>query len=507
MLWVNPIEQQIDQVTFATYQSLGKSLNETSDTRPTRHYINIVTDKPALMTLDDESIESDFTAVDGSSIYYYAQKSLGTNATSHTIKSDGSMFIAHVYGFTSNESYGYSAGGATKPLTQYITINGEIFTPDTKNTLCGVDTIQFECHPDYEYTQIEWHFGDGESTIMTQAEAEADPVVPHYYPVSGTYEAYVLIYRESSNLCAGYKAVDSIPISVTTGRYEFTLGELDLPCPAVGEPYLGYIPYTNAGEVDLKGDNVTIQFDEAAIRAGFDNKQLIVTDDYFQITVPENDKVSSDSIYGLHLTVTSDCGGTDTTMTFRLSYDKDVIVQRQDNVLGLSKKAFEGKELSNFQWFRASDSTAVAGATKPVLNFYDLPKEEFANEAYYVCFDITDDNTDDYTCTCARAFAKQGNAGADDIIDMNFEGDSTMVINASYIIDGQVIFVNADWKGQTDIECYAQWVDVSGNVLNGQKHNIPDGGCTIPVPGENGFYILRVVTDGDKRSFKFIINH
>ena len=494
MLWINPIEQVIENITFATYKS--------SNT----HYYNVVTTKDNINDMYlDNNLLSGFTAVDGSNdAYYYLRQNISHGT--HTLAGKKG-FIAHVYGYGERESYGYSAGGATRPLTQYITINGEIFTPDTKNTLCGVDTIQFECHPDYEYTQIEWHFGDGESTIMTQAEAEADPVVPHYYPVSGTYEAYVLIYRESSNLCAGYKAVDSIPISVTTGRYEFTLGELDLPCPAVGEPYLGYIPYTNAGEVDLKGDNVTIQFDEAAIRAGFDNKQLIVTDDYFQITVPENDKVSSDSIYGLHLTVTSDCGGTDTTMTFRLSYDKDVIVQRQDNVLGLSKKAFEGKELSNFQWFRASDSTAVAGATKPVLNFYDLPKEEFANEAYYVCFDITDDNTDDYTCTCARAFAKQGNAGADDIIDMNFEGDSTMVINASYIIDGQVIFVNADWKGQTDIECYAQWVDVSGNVLNGQKHNIPDGGCTIPVPGENGFYILRVVTDGDKRSFKFIINH
>ena len=42
MMWINPIEQQIDQVTFATYQSLGKDGTGTS--RTTYHYCNVVTD-------------------------------------------------------------------------------------------------------------------------------------------------------------------------------------------------------------------------------------------------------------------------------------------------------------------------------------------------------------------------------------------------------------------------------------------------------------------------------
>ena len=115
MLWINPIEQQIDQVTFATYTSLNGTTN---------HYANIVTDQPESMTLDGVDISGDFKQVSGSNTYYFAQKSLGTTAATHTLKSEGSNFIAHIYGFTKNESYGYSAGGATKPLTQAITING-----------------------------------------------------------------------------------------------------------------------------------------------------------------------------------------------------------------------------------------------------------------------------------------------------------------------------------------------------------------------------------------------
>jgi len=489
MLWINPIEQQIDQVTFATYASKNGT---------TAHYVNVVTDNPALMTLDNNSIESQFQAVNGSSNYYYAQVSLGSEATSHTLKSDGSNFIAHVYGFTSNESYGYSAGGATKPLTSSITINGEVFTPDTKNTLCGVDTIRFACHPDYEYEKIEWYFGDGKSDLSNKDS------VTHYYPVSDTYEAYVLIYRESSNLCAGYNAVDSIPITVTIGRYEFTLGDIELPCPAVGQPYLGFIPYTNSGGVNLKGDNVTIEFDAAAKRAGFEDTKLVVTDSYFQITVPENDKVSTDSVYGLHLTVTSDCGGTDTTMLFRLSYDKDVIVQRGDNVLGLSKSAFDGKELSDFQWYRASDSTAIAGETNPILNFYDLPNTEFENDAYYVCFNIKEGNEIASTCTCAKQFGEASKGK--DIVDYNLD-INTVTIVATYIIQSNSVFVNADYNGKTGIECYAQWIDVSGRVVDDKRYDIPDGGCLIDAPKTNGLYLLRVVTDKETRSFKFIVNH
>ncbi len=495
MLWINPIEQQIDQVTFATYKSSNGTTN---------HYVNIVTDQPSLMRLDDKAFaEGDFKKVNGSDTYYYAQKSLGNEAESHTLKSEGSNFIAHVYGFTENESYGYSAGGATKPLTQYITINGEIFTPDTENTLCGEDTIKFACHPDYEYQKIEWHFGDGTGKTISKAEADAgDSIVPHYYKDGGVYAAYVLIYRESSNVCEGQNAVDSIPITVTIGRYHFGIRETEIPCPEDGgTANIGKVYYTNEGKVNLKGNNVILEFDDEAIAAGFSNDQLIIYDDYFQITIPED--APSGSSYSIHLQIISDCGGTDTSMVFTLPFSNDVIDQRYDNVLGLKNDPhFENYILSDFQWYRKSDSTKVAGQVSANLNFYDLQQSEFEDDAYYVCFTLTNKETKatSTTCACSKKFTGS-------TTKPQFETDpDSLSISATYSLQaGDKVFVNADWNGETNISCYAQWINASGHIYEGLKFEIPDGGCTIDTPKETGLYLLRVTTGRGSRSFKFII--
>ncbi|MBO7457440.1 MAG: T9SS type A sorting domain-containing protein [Paludibacteraceae bacterium] len=486
MLWVNPIEQQIDQVTFATYSSKNGT---------TAHYVNVVTDQPDKMTLDGTSIASSFKSVSGSSTYKYAQVSLGNAAASHTLKSEGSNFIAHVYGFTSNESYGYSAGGATKPLTQYITINGQIFSPDTENTLCGEDTIKFACHPDYEYQKIEWYFGDGTNDLTNK-----DSVL-HYYENSGSYAAYVLIYRESSNVCVGQNAIDSIPITVTIGRYQFSIDDIDIPCPEDGKAYIGKVFYSNEGHVNLHGENVTIEFDDVARADGFRNDQLVINDSYFQITIPATAK--PETLYGIHLVIVSDCGGADTTMNFMVNFDKDVITQRYNNVLGLLASSFDGKELSDFQWYRVSDSTAVEGQVSANLNFYDLPNGEFENDTYYVCFTINKGQSNEVrTCACAKAFIENSQS-------QSFAADSTdLTITATYALQaGGKIFVNADWKGETDLECYAKWIDANGRVYQDLQFDIPDGGCTIDAPAESGLYLLYVKTGKGSRSFKFIINN
>ena len=480
MVWVNPIEQRINDITFATYGS--------SNT----HYFNVVTDQAGVnsMKLDGVDISADFHPVSGSNnLWYYARKQI-SYATHRLTGNTG--FIAHVYGYGDKESYGYSAGGATKPLTQYITINGQIFSADTENNLCGEDTVHFACHPDYEYEKIEWYFGDGKNDLTNKDS------VPHYYEKSGIYSAYVLIYRSSSNLCVGQSAVDSIPIKVTIGRYVFSIDGIEIPCPEDGKEYVGKVFYTNEGNVNLHGDNVTIEFDDAALAAGFKNEQLVITDEYFKITIPETAKPETN--YGIHLVINSDCGGADTTMNFMINYDNDVITQRYDNVLGLLASSFEGKELSDFQWYRTSDSTAIEGQISSNLNFYDLPNGEYENDAYYVCFTINKGKSDEVTtCACAKAFNKNNQSH-------NFN-PNVLTITATYsTLAGDKVFVNADFEGEEDIECYAQWINASGQLVEGMEFNIPDGGCTIPTPQEDGLYLLRVITDKKSRSFKFIIN-
>ena len=374
---VNPIEQQIDQVTFATYSSKNGT---------TAHYVNVVTDQPDLMTLTNGTtpVAMTFNPVDGSTTYSYAQVSLGSQATSYTLKSNGSNFIAHVYGFTSNESYGYSAGGATVPLSQSIYINGEEFSPDKENNLCGKDTVKFECKPDFMPDSVIWHFGDG--TPDVKLIQDTTTVVKHYFNGTQDFQASCSIYRNSSNVCVGQSAVTVIPITVKIGRYSFSIGQPDIPCPENGKQAPGKIPYTSS--IDLAGKNVTVDFDDAAKAAGFVITDLTIKPGYFELHIPDNAEPGVK--YGITIDIKSDCGDTTAVLPFRLPVGNDVIAQRYNNVLGLLKDhpQFKGLTLSDFQWYRVSDSTAIEGQVSSNLNMYDLPKDSYKNESFYVCYYI-----------------------------------------------------------------------------------------------------------------------
>lgn len=490
MLWVNPIEQQIDQVTFATYASKNGT---------TSHFVNVVTDQPDLMTITGGTTTPTmtFNPVSGSSTYYYAQVSLGNEATSYTLKSNGSNFIAHVYGFTKNESYGYSAGGATVPLSQSIYINGEEFSPDKENNLCGKDTVKFECKPDFMPDSVIWHFGDGTPDVVLIQDTTT--VVKHYFNGTQDFQASCSIYRNSSNVCVGQSAVTVIPITVRIGRYSFSIGQPNIPCPENGVQAPGKIPYTST--IDLTGKNVTVDFDDAAKAAGFVKTDLTIKPSHFELHIPST--AEPGVLYGIQIDIQSDCGDTTAVLPFRLPVGNDVIAQHYNNVLGLLKDhpQFKGLTLSDFQWFRVSDSTAIEGQVSSNLNMYDLPKDSYKNESFYVCYYINKGLADEtYTCACAKMFGE-------DASQHSFEvNPDSLIITANYDLREEKIFVNANYRGEKDIECYAQWITSSGNIYGDLKFNIPDGGCTIPTPNENGLYLLRVVTDGKTRSFKFVIN-
>ena len=474
MVWVNPIEQQINDITFATYGS--------SNT----HYVNIVTDKEgvASMKLDTENIAGDFSPVSGSDDkWYFARKNI-IWGTHHLTGNTG--FIAHVYGYGNKESYGYSAGGATVPLSQSIYINGEEFSPDKENKLCGKDTVEFACKPDFLPDSIIWHFGDG--TPDVKLIQDTTTIVKHYFNGTQDFNASCSIYRNSSNVCVGQSAVTVIPIKVTIGRYSFSIGDPDIPCPEGGVQAPGRIPYTST--IDLTGDHVHIGFDSTALAAGFDSTKIGITPTNFLINIPA--EAQSGVPYGITIDIESNCGDTTATMFFSLPVGNDVIDQRYSNVLGILKdhKDLKGMTLSEFQWYRKSDSTAIEGQVSSNLNMYDLPVEQYKNDAFYVCYTINKGMTDERrTCACAKAFDPN-------TAEHQFETNpDSLLITATYsYIHGDKIFVNADYKGQTDIECYAQWITSSGNIYKDMKFTIPDGGCTIDTPDEAGLYLLRVST-------------
>lgn len=485
-IWVNPIEQKIKKLTFGTFET----------TQVKDHFINIVTtaDNKNSVVLDTTHIGHLFIPFPKNPEYVYARITNVENKA-HTLISD-SGFIAHVYGFGQRESYGYPAGGNTKDLSAYITINGKEFRPGEENLLCGDDIINFSCELNYDFDSIYWFFGDGQDSLIYEKDT-----IQHYYELAGTYEAYVRIFRPfgEADECIDWNdnIYDSIPFHVNIGRNTFEVTDVDIPCEEVGKPWVGKIFYSTGGaKVSLTGDNVTIKFDEAAKEGGFRDDELVVKDGYFQITI-HKEKAKSDAIYGIELKITSDCGGTDTTLNFALNFDNNIIQQRYTYLLGLDS-TMQKYLLSDYQWYRTSDSTAIVGQVSPNLNFYELPASTFSNDSYYVCFTINKGQNDEVRkCACAKPFDVNGDTP-------QFSGPEDLKITATYLLGGNVVFVNADWAGKTDIDCFAQWIKVDGTTS--PRYDVPDGGCTIPTPSDNGLYLLRVTTDGGSRTFKFMIN-
>ncbi len=463
MLWINPIEQVIDRITFSTFNGSGNT-----------HYFNVVTDSANVktMTLDGASISTDFAPVNGDSAYWFARKNIPHGT--HTLQGKNG-FIAHVYGYGDKESYAYSAGGATKALTQSIEINGEIFTADSDNQLCGLDKVTFECTLDFEPESITWGFGDGTPN-------ETGSYVEHNYEEDGIYQAYCIIERTSSNLCAGQTARDSIPIKVIIGTITFTVDSVSDRLCAEDDDF--YVWYSASAEFDL--DSCKISFNQTALDNGFVNENLVVTEEYFKMDIPDNAGRGADYKYGVDLSINTDCGAIDTTLYFIISPEAESLVeQRWDDILAV--KVDPNVIYTEFQWYK--NDVPIENATTSVLN---LNGETDFENAYSICFTYTEKATGDTisTCSCPMHFKPQ-NKG--DILEFGTD----IWVSSFTLTVGNSLYVTSPTAATVE------WINVSGDII--RTETIPAGGANVFSPAERGLYILRVTTDEEERNFKILV--
>ena len=491
LIWMNPIEQRIDSLTFGTFKT-----DQVND-----HFINIVTLNEASnlssVQYDNAPIEAVWKPMTGNPNYVFTRKKIihGT----HTLTAD-SGFIAHVYGFGDEESYGYPAGGNTIDFSSFITINGKIYKADGDNApICGDDTVKFGAELNYKYDSIYWNFGDEQDTITYPGT----DTLPHFYESAGVYKgAYALIYRhlDEDNECINLSNYDSIAFIVNVGNYKIDIDTVTLPdCSKKGDPAQLTVYLNNPAGISLTNDSVKLTFDAVSKAAGFNEATIQDQGDtilYFPVPANADGGVQ----YGFHLRIGSECPNSvlDKDLHFTIEYAIPLLAQRYNNVLGLIADSVPANEIWDDFYWKKDDQVLPDEKTSVLV----IEEDESNNGEYRLCYTIKEaGKPDKEKCTCPINFTASDKKH-------EFAPDTTsLAITASYIVDGQKVFVNADWEGKTDIECYAQWITSSGNAYQGMKFDIPDGGCTIPVPAENGFYILRVVTDGSKRSFKFIINH
>jgi len=166
---ISPNEQLLRKITF----------NAPSIATLSRYSLNILTKQESVgsITLDGQLIGSAFSNVPNSE---YAYARVGTVGGNHTIRSDDG-FIAYVYGFGRNESFGYATGASLGNLN--IDVNIKDQNAETPiDSLCLGSEITYSPVVDTIFTEFYYDFGDGNTYFTTE-----DSTVYHKYTKPGEY--------------------------------------------------------------------------------------------------------------------------------------------------------------------------------------------------------------------------------------------------------------------------------------------------------------------------------
>lgn len=191
-VWVSPIQQKINKITFGTCYT-----DKTKD-----HFLNVVTETATCQNtklialygatqLDKTSLLV-WTPVPGNPTYSYARTQIGNDASKNfnVFRLENSKgFTATVYGNGEDESYAYSAGSAA--VEQGVNVNGETFTNGyiSNSRFCIGSDMEFDAKVGTdEITRVDWNFGDGITSY------NSTPTINHPYTVPGWYDVEADLY-------------------------------------------------------------------------------------------------------------------------------------------------------------------------------------------------------------------------------------------------------------------------------------------------------------------------
>ena len=466
MIWINPIEQMIKEINFCTYTTANTS----------NHYMNLVTKTTgtAGITLSGVSTGNKaltFTPVPGNADYSYARTTLADD--SYSLKSTTGV-IAHVYGLGTNESYGYSVGGAVKSLEQYVMINGEEFAPGADIKLCSLDTIHYSCDLNFETENIIWNFGDGSPSVSGKTLTSVD----HYYPNAGQYNAYMIVQRMSSNLCQGQLARDSVAIKVNIEKIQVSIDTLSrFICASEGK-FKAYFTKQAVNNITA----AEIKFSNTAKAQGFGDGFIQVKNNYFEIPIPTG--VAPAKVYTADIIAYGVCTKDTFPINFMVNYPvESVLTQRWNDVLAV-KNATEngGYNFVDFQWYK-NDSIMPADT----ISYIYLGGSSFnTTDQYYVKLTTADGLE---LCTCKKSLTDKSGDENNYLFDQDIQIESTFARVSSKI------------KVETMAAGTVYFRDLTGRVYN--SANITESGDFVTAPDRAGIYLMDVrLINGQRKAVK-----
>ena len=186
MVWIAPIEQRINEITFSTFNYESEHDTDIDD-----HYVNIIVNADDIqhVYLDNELLpSSQFESVNGTSEYRFIRKQIDHGAH-HITCANG--FNAHVYGFGRAKGYAYLVGSKATDLSTTIFINGETVQQLDTISSCSLESITFGADINYQNYEVDWDFGDG-------APHSHDITTTHSYNNYGFYEVSLTVTSEET---------------------------------------------------------------------------------------------------------------------------------------------------------------------------------------------------------------------------------------------------------------------------------------------------------------------
>ncbi len=220
IILINPNEQVLKKITFyaptvATIQNYNLSI------------VTKTTDVPSVR-LDGYDISGRFSTVPYSPDYSYAKVSV--SAGNHTLRSSEGL-IAYVYGYGNNESFGYPTGAGLTNLNLNFQVMDDHGASVPFDQVCHNSEVWFNPETDFEFTEFQWDFGDGEIFITDRPDS-----VPHVYDRPGKYIVELKGISNSSGCVSGAEQ-SSVKVVRVVNPLVHLLGPRSV-CPFTNEvPY------------------------------------------------------------------------------------------------------------------------------------------------------------------------------------------------------------------------------------------------------------------------------
>lgn len=151
MVWIPPVEQKSNEITFCTFNHDNATIDN--------HYVNIVVDSSSVNEVYLDSVllnANSFRPLIGNPYFYYAQVEVSNGI--HHLSCEWGL-IAHAYGFGYAKGYAFCIGANVVDLKSVLFINGQSSVAYHDNLdLCIGEDAEFEVRTNYPVQSVVWTF-------------------------------------------------------------------------------------------------------------------------------------------------------------------------------------------------------------------------------------------------------------------------------------------------------------------------------------------------------------